>query len=70
LQDALQRLSAEQQTILILRFVEHKSHDEVAALLDRSVSAVKTIQHRALTQLAKEMGTKKEMRHYLRGRHE
>lgn len=70
LRDALQQLSPEQQTILVLRFVERKSHEEVAALLNRSVSAVKTIQHRALAQLASVLGTKKEARHYLRGRHE
>lgn len=70
LRGAIQQLTPEQQSILILRFVERKSHEEVAALLERSVTAVKTIQHRALTHLAKAMGTKKEARHYLRGSHD
>lgn len=70
LRNALHQLTPEQQSILIWRFVERKSHEEVAEMLNRSVSAVKTIQHRALTQLAKILGTKKESRHYLRGRHE
>lgn len=70
LRTALQQLTGEQQSILIWRFVERKSHEEVALLLNRSVSAVKTIQHRALNQLAQLLGTKKEARHYLRGSHE
>ncbi|MBI5667861.1 MAG: sigma-70 family RNA polymerase sigma factor [Chloroflexi bacterium] len=70
LREALQQLTPEQQSILILRFVERKSHEEVAAMLQRSVSAVKTIQHRALTHLAQALGTRKESRHYLRGSHD
>lgn len=70
LRGALHQLTPEQQSVLILRFVERKSHEEVAAMLNRSVSAVKTIQHRALTHLAKVLGTKKESRHYLRGSHD
>jgi RNA polymerase sigma-70 factor (ECF subfamily) len=70
LREAIQQLTPEQQSILIWRFVERKSHEEVAELLNRSVTNVKTIQHRALTQLAKILGTTKESRHYLRGRHE
>lgn len=70
LRAALRQLTSEQQSILIWRFVERKSHEEVAEMLNRSVSAVKTIQHRALTQLAQILGTRKETRHYLRGRHD
>jgi RNA polymerase sigma-70 factor (ECF subfamily) len=70
LRTAMKRLSQEQQDILLLRFVNHKSHDEVARIMNKSVSAVKTIQHRALTQLATLLGSEKQGRHYLRGRHE
>jgi RNA polymerase sigma-70 factor (ECF subfamily) len=70
LRDAMKKLSQEQQEILVLRFVNHKSHEEVAGILNKSVSAVKTIQHRALTQLATLLGSEKHGRHYLRGRHE
>ena len=70
LRTAMKRLSQEQQDILLLRFVNHKSHDEVARIMNKSVSAVKTIQHRALTQLAILLGSEKQGRHYLRGRHE
>jgi len=50
--------------------VEHKSHEEVGRILNKSVSAVKTIQHRALTELATLLGSEKKGGHYLRGRHE
>jgi len=68
LRAALQQLSDEQQTILLLRFVERKSHEEVARILDKSEQAVATAQHRALKKLAELLGTDKRDRHYLRGR--
>ena len=70
LRAAIAQLSQEQQSILLLRFVNHKSHEEVARIVNKSVSAVKTIQHRALNQLATLLGSEKQGRHYLRGRHE
>lgn len=66
---ALLQLSDEHQTILILRFVERKSHEEVALILDKSMTAVKSAQHRALNHLAKLLGTDQKIRHYLRGEH-
>lgn len=68
LREALQQLSDEHQTILLLRFVERKSHEEVARLLGKSVQAVAVAQHRALRRLAELLGTDKQDRHYLRGR--
>jgi RNA polymerase sigma-70 factor (ECF subfamily) len=70
LRTALSQLSQEQQDVLLLRFVNHKSHEEVGRILNKSVSAVKTIQHRALTELATLLGSDKKGRHYLRGHHE
>jgi RNA polymerase sigma-70 factor, ECF subfamily len=70
LRAALGKLSQEQQEVLLLRFVNHKSHEEVSQIINKSVSAVKTIQHRALTQLATLLGSEKQGRHYLRGRHD
>ncbi len=70
LQDALQQLNDDQQSVLILRFVERKSHEEVGRILNKSESAVKTIQYRALIELARLMGAEKEIRHYLRGDHD
>lgn len=66
LRAALARLSDEQQTVLVLRFIERKSHQEVAAIVGKSETAVKSIQHRALTELAALLGSEKT-RHYLRG---
>lgn len=68
LREALQQLSDEHQTILILRFIENRSHKEVASILGKTVTAVKTAQYRALTQLAALLGSSQKARHYLRGR--
>lgn len=67
---ALKRLPEEYQTLLVLRFVERKSHAEVAAIMERSVTAVKSMQHRALIQLTELMGVANKSRHYLRGHRE
>jgi RNA polymerase sigma-70 factor (ECF subfamily) len=69
LRQVLQNFDQDEQTILLLRFVERKSHKEVADILGKSVSAVKSAQHRVLVQLANLMGSGK-VRHYLRGDHE
>lgn len=67
LRGALQQLPEDQQTILILRFVERKSHEEVAELMGRTVSSVKSAQYRALKRLTMLLGTDHKVRHYLRG---
>ncbi|GIK66882.1 MAG: RNA polymerase sigma factor [Chloroflexota bacterium] len=59
LRAALTNLSDEQRTILFLRFVERKSHQETAYLLGKTVEAIATAQHRALKQLAKLLGTER-----------
>lgn len=69
IRQAMSNLSDDDQTVLILRFVERKSHQEVAQLLGKSVSAVKSAQHRALTRLAELLGETK-VRHYLRGQND
>lgn len=68
LRAALSQLSDDDQTILILRFVERKSHIEVAQILNKSAPAVATAQHRALKRLAELLGTDKMGRHYIRGK--
>ena len=68
LREAMSQLSETDQEVLILRFVERKSHQEVAKILDKSVTAVKSIQHRALIRLASHLGSEAKVRHYLRGR--
>lgn len=48
---AIQQLSADQQEVLILRFGQMLSLQETADIMDRSVSAVKSLQVRALSTL-------------------
>lgn len=70
IREKLHALGDDQQTLLLLRFVERKSHEEVAEIMGKTVNAVKVMQHRALTRLAKLMGQDKKERHYLRGENE
>lgn len=48
---AMQRLTHEQQHVLALRFSEERSLEETAALMGKSVGAVKTLQFRAIAAL-------------------
>lgn len=47
-QEALERIDAEQRDVILMRFVLGLSLQEVADTLDKSVGAVKSIQHRGL----------------------
>ncbi len=67
LRQALRQFSEDEQSLLILRFVERKSHKEVAEILGKTPNAVKAAQHRALVQLAALLGSEDKVRHYLRG---
>lgn len=51
--DAIRELSHDQQDVILMRFMEELSHDEIAAALDKSVGAVRLIQHRAINELKK-----------------
>jgi RNA polymerase sigma-70 factor (ECF subfamily) len=48
---ALQRLTAEQRQVILLKFVEDWDNDTVAAALEKPVGAIKALQHRALESL-------------------
>ena len=50
---ALGRLTPEQREVVVLRFVADLPVEEVASLTGRTEGAVKSMQHRALTQLAR-----------------
>lgn len=67
---ALMQLAKEDQEILLLRFVERKSHKEVAEILGKNEAAIRTAQHRALKKLAKLLGKENKAPHYLRGKSE
>ncbi|HWC29989.1 MAG TPA: sigma-70 family RNA polymerase sigma factor [Dehalococcoidia bacterium] len=53
--DAVSRLREEQRQVIMLRFVEELDYREVAAMIGKSVPAVRVIQHRALGNLRKLM---------------
>jgi RNA polymerase sigma-70 factor (ECF subfamily) len=49
---ALDTLTPDQREVVVLRFVADLSLEAVAALTDRAPGAVKSLQHRALRNLA------------------
>jgi RNA polymerase sigma-70 factor, ECF subfamily len=51
----IERLSPEQQQVLTLKFVFNLPNAEVAAILDKTEGAIKSLQHRALVSLQKQM---------------
>jgi RNA polymerase sigma-70 factor (ECF subfamily) len=52
---ALRNLTPDQQQVIVLKFLEGLSNQEVAAVLDRPVGAVKSLQHRALAALQRQL---------------
>jgi RNA polymerase sigma-70 factor (ECF subfamily) len=57
---ALRRLTADQQQVIVLKFLEGLSNQEVAAVLGKPVGAVKSLQHRALAALQRHLAPDKE----------
>src|SRR6266705_3956050 len=51
----IERLSPEQQQVLTLKFVFNLPNAEVAAIFDKSEGAIKSLQHRALVSLQKQI---------------
>jgi RNA polymerase sigma-70 factor (ECF subfamily) len=56
---ALDRLPDDRRRALVLRFVDEMSTSEIAAVLDRSEGAVRVLIHRALADLARELGRRR-----------
>ena len=50
-QAALGQLTPDQRQVIILKFLEGLSNAETAAILNKPVGAVKSLQHRALAAL-------------------
>jgi len=48
---ALKKLEPDQQNVLIMRFINDLSHQEIAQALNKSLGAIRVIQHRALKKL-------------------
>jgi RNA polymerase sigma-70 factor (ECF subfamily) len=55
--ELIDSLSPEQQQVLTLKFVFNFSNAEVATILDKSEGAVKSLQHRALVSLQKQISS-------------
>jgi|SRR3989344_3513050 len=51
IKDAIKQLNEDQQNVLIMRFVEDLSYEEISAVLDKSEGAIRLIQHRAIQSL-------------------
>jgi len=52
---ALQHLTTDQQQIIALKFLEGLSNEEVANVLGKPVGAIKSLQHRALAALQRQL---------------
>jgi RNA polymerase sigma-70 factor (ECF subfamily) len=55
IQTAISRLPEEQQTLLILRYVEDLSPKDIAEIVGKSEGAVRVMQHRAILRLRHEL---------------
>lgn len=59
LQNALHRLTPEQQQVILLRFIEGYSSREVAKIMSKSDEAIRALQYRALASLSRVLGGEK-----------
>ncbi len=55
LAEAIRHLTGDQQQVLILKFVDRLSNAQVAQILGKTEGAVKSLQHRALRALERQM---------------
>jgi RNA polymerase sigma-70 factor, ECF subfamily len=56
LRRAINRLTPEQQQVIVLKFLEGLSNNEIARVIDKPVGAVKALQHRGLATLRDLLG--------------
>ena len=56
--ELIEKLSPEQQQVLILKFVFNFPNGDVANILDKTEGAIKSLQHRALASLQKQIANK------------
>ena len=54
---ALLRLTPDQQQVIVCKFMEDMSNEEIAAVLGKPVGAIKSLQHRALAALRRLLAT-------------
>jgi RNA polymerase sigma-70 factor, ECF subfamily len=60
LRNAIEKLTPDQRTVVLLRFVEDRSNADVARLMEKKEGAVKLLQYRALDALARTMGGRRK----------
>lgn len=53
---AIQKLSPERQNLIVLKFVEQLSNEEIGKIMGRSEGAIKSLYHRTLISLRNELG--------------
>lgn len=58
---ALARIPADRRQVILLRFVDGLSAREIGAVLDRSEGAARVLLHRALRDLARELGDEERL---------
>ena len=56
LMEAIRKLPEDRQNLLILKFVEHMSNEEIAHIMGRSEGAIKSLYHRTLLSLRDDLG--------------
>jgi len=55
LMEAIQRLPADRQQLILLKFIEQKSNAEIGVIMDRTEGAIKSLYHRTLLSLRDEI---------------
>ena len=60
LRTAIQELTPDQQQVITLKFLEGFKNQEVATILNKPVGAVKSLQHRALAALQRQLSLMRE----------
>jgi RNA polymerase sigma-70 factor (ECF subfamily) len=58
--ELIEELSPEQQQVLTLKFVFNFSNKDVATVLDKTEGAIKSLQHRALASLQKQIAKREQ----------
>lgn len=57
IQDALQKIPEDYRTILILKYINDLSYEEIEHIMERGYAALRVLQYRALKALKKELST-------------
>lgn len=58
--DALIHLTDDQRRVIVLRYLEDWSHEEISKVMDKPVGAIKALQHRAINALRRSLNGREE----------